>query len=661
MPMLDTLEERLEQLEEKLQGIRQKPLFLTPRSEEKVFNGFDSISYDQFFRTVNHLSASFVSDELKVDIGDTVVSFLDQKVPNLPDILALDLAVGAVGATYVPRYKKANFFEIRSVIKENKSDDKGTYIIVEDANTFKRVYNSFNGNIFDFEKIIIMKPKNFETLQSTISYSELAGIDLADINSKIISYETLLTNGKDNFEKNKDNLSKRKEVLSERPVNDKVVYTRNALVEKNKKFLALGVKSSSEKFAWLTEKLSSFVDIGHNDFLCSYLPHDHVFACLASYLAMYNGATIYNHPNPKYLNSIEANKDSGLFMPGVPLQWEYILGNTRSSTPKLLRIIYDIALNISIRKIEFDDLAEVTIFDKIKKPVFDFLNIFSEKFFEQYRQNLWNKGEITFFSGGALLDENLLRKLKAVFSRNVYNGYGATACPIISIRKPDGIAKTVGQEFYDTTTRIVSPDEDFKELEAGEYGEIIVSGPQVMGGYVSHPGLTELSFRRLKFPGDETEKLYFFTGDIGKKDQDGNIVIKGPRYMTVTKTAENNDTRYVEEKIVKGIESLTHAYCVGTGRGSLNRRGSLGLLCFYKRSDNEEDLQEKIRNFINDDIHSDRRIPRFERPNRNLITVLNGQPDDDLFFTDHNKEKRIDRALLHERYAEVIDRMYGNY
>ncbi|MBN2190968.1 MAG: long-chain fatty acid--CoA ligase [Candidatus Aureabacteria bacterium] len=119
-------------------------------------------------------------------------------------------------------------------------------------------------------------------------------------------------------------------------------------------------------------------------------------------------------------------------------------------------------------------------------------------------------------SGSAPLSEEVLKNFEKNTGLPLMEGYGLSeASPVVSVNPLRGIRKigSVGLPLKNVSIKIV--DDDEKELPAGEIGEIIVKGPNVMKGYLN-----------LK---DETAKAvrggWLFTGDIGKVDEDGYLYI----------------------------------------------------------------------------------------------------------------------------------------
>jgi long-chain acyl-CoA synthetase len=123
-----------------------------------------------------------------------------------------------------------------------------------------------------------------------------------------------------------------------------------------------------------------------------------------------------------------------------------------------------------------------------------------------------------FFSGAAPLAADTISDLKDLTGATMCEVYGSTETTAMATITPWGgkiKPGTVGVPVADTNVRIVAVDDPGKELELGHPGEIAIKGPQIMMGYY-------------KKPEETTEALndgWFFTGDIGKFDEDGYLTI----------------------------------------------------------------------------------------------------------------------------------------
>ncbi|MEU2282024.1 4-coumarate--CoA ligase family protein [Streptomyces sp. NPDC013178] len=80
----------------------------------------------------------------------------------------------------------------------------------------------------------------------------------------------------------------------------------------------------------------------------------------------------------------------------------------------------------------------------------------------------------------------------------------------------DAPAGTVGKLIAGTEMRIVSLDDPDKDLGAGETGEILIRGPQVMKGYLGRPDATAAMI--------DTDG-WLHTGDIGRVDENGWLFV----------------------------------------------------------------------------------------------------------------------------------------
>ncbi len=126
--------------------------------------------------------------------------------------------------------------------------------------------------------------------------------------------------------------------------------------------------------------------------------------------------------------------------------------------------------------------------------------------------------------GGDALNQTLRDKVNEFLSSHGSNakirvGYGLTEGSGAVCLSPENTFKDgiIGVPFPDMDFKITKND-TFKELKAGEEGEICISGPLVMMGYLGDDAETAQTIRL-----HDDGKLWLHTGDIGYLGDDGLI------------------------------------------------------------------------------------------------------------------------------------------
>lgn len=143
-------------------------------------------------------------------------------------------------------------------------------------------------------------------------------------------------------------------------------------------------------------------------------------------------------------------------------------------------------------------------------------------------------------------------------SIQVREGYGLTECVTASCLTPKDTYKenSIGVPFPDTYYKIVKPDTG-NELPCGEEGEIVISGPTVMLGYLDNE---EETAKVLKKHPDG--RVWLHTGDLGFIDEDGYIYYKQRIKRLIVSSGYNIYPAQVE----KAIESYPDVdYCCVIG------------------------------------------------------------------------------------------------
>lgn len=131
------------------------------------------------------------------------------------------------------------------------------------------------------------------------------------------------------------------------------------------------------------------------------------------------------------------------------------------------------------------------------------------------------------FSGGDSLTIELKKKFDTFLTSHnasirVREGYGTTECVTASCLTPWDREKegSIGIPYPDTYYKICEVGTD-DEVPYGTEGEICISGPSLMLGYINHPEENEQTLRKHK-----DGRVWLHTGDVGLMDEEGFIYFK---------------------------------------------------------------------------------------------------------------------------------------
>jgi long-chain acyl-CoA synthetase len=172
---------------------------------------------------------------------------------------------------------------------------------------------------------------------------------------------------------------------------------------------------------------------------------------------------------------------------------------------------------------------------KLKKPLYFF---YDQLVFKKIRRNFGGRLEF-FIGGGALLDIELQRFFYAL-GIPMFQGYGLTeAAPVIS-------ANSKKAHKLGSSGKVV-PGLDLKicgetdaSLPAGEKGEIVIRGENVMAGYWKNERATREALR----------DGWLYTGDIGYLDEDGFLYVLGRvKSLLIGNDGEKYSPEVIEEEI----------------------------------------------------------------------------------------------------------------
>jgi len=142
-------------------------------------------------------------------------------------------------------------------------------------------------------------------------------------------------------------------------------------------------------------------------------------------------------------------------------------------------------------------------------------------------------------SGGASMPGEVMRAFEDKFHCTILEGYGLSeTSPVASFNPPDRERKpgSIGIPIDGVEMRVV--DDDGDEVTAGEVGEIVIRGHNVMKGYWNRPDATHEAI---------DDDGWFHSGDMAKVDEDGYFFIVDRKKDLIIRGGYNVYPREVEE------------------------------------------------------------------------------------------------------------------
>ncbi|MGW5521863.1 class I adenylate-forming enzyme family protein [Gordonia sp. NPDC003950] len=142
--------------------------------------------------------------------------------------------------------------------------------------------------------------------------------------------------------------------------------------------------------------------------------------------------------------------------------------------------------------------------------------------------------------GAAPISKELLGRVENLFGIPILEGYGLTEGTCASACNPrHGVRKlgTVGPAVPGQQIAIVDPDGT--DLRPGEVGEVVITGPNVMRGYLNRPEATEATI--------VGGRLH--TGDVGSLDADGYLTLVDRIKDMIIRGGENLYPKEIENAL----------------------------------------------------------------------------------------------------------------
>ena len=156
------------------------------------------------------------------------------------------------------------------------------------------------------------------------------------------------------------------------------------------------------------------------------------------------------------------------------------------------------------------------------------------------------------FSGAAPLPIDVMEEFEARTGARIAEAYGMTeASSVTHVNPLKGQRKfgSIGVPIIGTDAKVVDSDDHTRDLAAGEAGELLVKGPQVMSGYWNDP--TETT--------NALHNGWLSTGDIAYMDEEGYFYIVDRKKDMILSAGYNVYPREVEEVLYQHPKVLEAA------------------------------------------------------------------------------------------------------
>jgi long-chain acyl-CoA synthetase len=564
--------------------------------------GWQSITAQEMLRRVAGLSKAF--RELGIKSADRVAIL----APNCPEWHIADFAIQGLGAVSVPIYFNESLDRLVYIM-----NDSGARIIFTSGEAQAQKIADCRDRITALEHVISVAP-------------------LSDFSGEILLYEALIHTAGD------ADIADYRRRAAEISANQlaTIIYTSGTTGEPKGVMLTHQNLSSN-----VVDSLKDH-DLSPSDVALSFLPLAHVYERTVDYGYLFDGVPI------AYVEQMESVPQALLevkptLAAAVPRFFEKIYANIIDKGHRetgIKRKIFDWSLRVAQEAVPWRAHGKPPSFwTKQRWQVADRL------VYTKIRAGLGGRIRY-FFSGGGPLSPDLAEFFWSI-NLPIMQGYGLTeTSPVISANVPKkNKVGTVGLPIAHVEVRI-----------AGD-GEILVKGPCVMEGYFHKPKETEEVL---------TPDGWFCTGDIGKLDEDGYLIITDRKKELLKTAAGKFVAPAMIENLLKQSRFITNAMVVG------DQRKFVAVLIVPNFPTIQQEAQKQGKDFPGpSQMTSDpwardllsREIERltsalaqYEKPKRFALleqdfTFANGE----LTYT-----LKMKRRVIEGRYQDVIAKLYAD-
>ncbi|MFI3285159.1 MAG: AMP-binding protein [Rikenellaceae bacterium] len=306
-----------------------------------------------------------------------------------------------------------------------------------------------------------------------------------------------------------------------------------------------GIMLTHRNYTANVEQSLTLMDIPPSYKTLIILPLDHCFAHVVGfYIFLNQGASVATVQQgrtpietlkniPININEIKPNLI--LSVPALAKTFKKSIESSIHSKGKTVEWLFRTALKTS-KLYNRDGWSRGKGWVALLKPL---VALFDKILYSQVRAGMG--GEIDMFVGGGALLSTELQDFYYAIGMPMFQGYGLSeATPVIS-------SNAERKHKFGTSGVLVQPlglkilDAEGHELPAGEKGEIVVRGENVMAGYWKNPEATA----------ETVKDGWLHTGDMGYMDKDDFLVVLGRfKSLLIGSDGEKYSPEGIEEALV---------------------------------------------------------------------------------------------------------------
>jgi long-chain acyl-CoA synthetase len=572
----------------------------------KEFGIWKRITWEEYGRMVKTTSAGLIQAGLLA--GDRVAILGD----NRPEWLVCHLAAMTIGCVTCGVYATNAPQQVAYVVGHSESK----LLFVENEEQVDKVLQIYK-DLDQLKKIVVWDPKGLWgfTHEGILFYDEF----LEQGETYLKDYPLCVTERMDAIDPHKTAM---------------MIYTSGTTGRPK------GAMVSHDNILSLTDSFTRAVAFRSDDELLSYLPLAHIYENLLSvFQAIHSGGTV------NFVESMDTlpqnlREVSPTIFASVPRIWEKFMSmiEIRMSDSTLVkRAFYRLAIRIGLRFVRTPKRSRLRVFWSLAYWPLYFLVLYHLK-----RQ--LGLERVRYGVCGAAPASPELFEFYNALGVPLREGYGQTeSTGVIAIQRIDNQRLGyVGEPLPGV------------EVKIAEDGEILAKGPNVFQGYFKNPDLTA----------ETIQDGWLHTGDVGALEDGQLKIMDRKKDIIITAGGKNITPAFIENKL-KFSTYIQDAVVIGDRRkfltalilideDNVTKYAQDHRIPFTTFSDLTQN--EDIQKLINQEVKEmNKSLSKVETIKKIALLPRRFYEEDG----DVTPTKKVKRAFLEKRYADIIDGLYS--